>query len=1284
MKHFVLLLPVMCLLFLYSSYAQNTKTISGVVIDKYETKEGTITIQYPERLTSGRKVSGRILVEPKSDNPSREKKQLSKLLLYTISFGELIPVKDGNFVSQLPITETLPVKVMDAEGKVVKNSLLKLTEDIGSQNLHIPNTIKAKNIERITGSFTGDINQTKLKIDDKSVELIAGSESELFYKISEVHPGKHNLELDCGDVQEDKRVNLVDYSLNAGRLNLNKGEQTYLNVKIMGMDDIVDTLILTVKNESATTISLEGGDNQIIEILPHEVAESGIWEREFEVQSLRKGSFSVQTNLEVVEIKKPDTMSGQKISISEDYDKQIVESTSTELYTNEIVRKLEINKKIWERHGELLKLNKSKPNQEDLTLLGKISAPCDTLTVDSLIRFQINSITKNICDIDSKVLDQLLKAIDEYEKASWKRDSLHGVLNTLKEFSFKNLNDNSISEIEKQIQQLRNMTPESANCATNWENDFRKRYLGANQGRTEYQKIYDRKVKEYKERFEKCKAQSLKNLEKEKKSQVDDFKQFNSKGKEQIDGATNLLATAEQNASNKQKELEKHLKNLKDELCRVKIEWEVLIAYMDSNLICIKCDTSYHIIPNEMHKMNGCLTYLESLIKKKIREIRKPLDLGTLKRIANNHFDLSEMKYHLNKLDSLKEVYKINNSPENLDKNLKLVFPCCDDFYDLSTGVYLWGHTISPHSPNLESLAKRLGMGIPKLVVVPADPVNYKNGKTQKDYFKQRSDFLNKQNIIRQKIDRNIKRLISSGNSTVNSMLKGLRDEKAIKLHGAVQASTMHTQSADNLQKLLEHSLKEMADCYNTSIQNQQQQAYVGIHHKCFEFKKCLEKLDEEFENYQKNLNEVEDTLKNRCNLLLNKIEKVKKELETIVRILEGDGKISKLKAQIDQANSEISHLSNTESSELNKRIAELKKNILQLNNKFKKLQNEKGNLKNEFNKLVEKSNELIRELKKNDFKKPGDNFSDRNVKNNESCEDLRKEINEAAQDLANKKGDIQRKINELSRGLNKLLEDKNKASKNDSIISSNKRKLYDNADELKSGIKKIDEEIKREKAPKIKITPQPYLKEEIKASDKQLKFQAQVKLKHLYNDYLTSVGPCDCKTKAIALAYNTNTIVNDIIGKLAVDVALAPLHLFPGISLAGRLGIGIVKTILCNIYGGESFSDQLIINLSRAIGGELFPKLTGNQFIGKKLNNLARRGLSKILKEEGVRFIQWEGSTTLKSCGKVSGKTTLFINSKTGWVAIMVKIPDCPLVVIKYKVNNDGVPITKPKILEL
>lgn len=257
----------------------------------------------------------------------------------------------------------------------------------------------------------------------------------------------------------------------------------------------------------------------------------------------------------------------------------------------------------------------------------------------------------------------------------------------------------------------------------------------------------------------------------------------------------------------------------------------------------------------------------------------------------------------------------------------------------------------------------------------------------------------------------------------------------------------------------------------------------------------------------------------------------------------------------------------------------------------------------------------------------------------------------------------------------NKLEEELKKAQAEADKLQAEREKQLE---EARARARKQREE---EEAKKNIPTPQPPLSEPINPDDKQLKFFTLGMLRGLYRDKRIDKGPCDCETKAIALANNTNTAATDIIGGMAVSVAFAPIEALPGLSFGARLGIGAAKALGSAIFGGESFSEELGKNLFNVIGGEIFPKLTGDEFTGNRLNELAGGGLDALLKAEGVRAQSWEGETELKECGKVKGKTTMLFNPNTGWVTLLIKIDNCPLIVIKYKVNQDGVPIGKPTV---
>lgn len=190
--------------------------------------------------------------------------------------------------------------------------------------------------------------------------------------------------------------------------------------------------------------------------------------------------------------------------------------------------------------------------------------------------------------------------------------------------------------------------------------------------------------------------------------------------------------------------------------------------------------------------------------------------------------------------------------------------------------------------------------------------------------------------------------------------------------------------------------------------------------------------------------------------------------------------------------------------------------------------------------------------------------------------------------------------------------------------------------------------------------------------SETKLKFAAQQVFRHLYYGKLD----CSCEAKALAAANNTNSVVTDILGSLAVDVIFAGADAFPGLGTSSKLALAATKALAQHIWGNKSLPTELAKNLLSVMGAEIFNNLlNGGELTEQAAQQLASGGLASLLESEGVTMSQWEGETELRKreWGKVKVKTTMLYNPKTRWVVLFVKVDNCPMVVVKYKMNEDG-----------
>lgn len=325
------------LLFLiFSLFASAQISKTGIHTEQLKTPDGIIEIKRTEYLPKGKNISGTVSGIPDSENSNRRKKQAENLANYSLKIGEQVIPVAGIFSVKLPVSEILPMQLYSPQGKLLNEVKLNLTDPIQPAHVKIPKTIRHEYTEKITGPFSGDISQAKIDVNGNPANLIAGNDVELFFEITSANPGKRKLTLEYGDIKASESVNLVDYSLRAGKLNLNRGETTILNITVAGLEELQDVLSLEIENQSAETVTLEGGKRQVIAITPEEVAGSDTWSRQFNIQSIARGSFSISANLEIQERPGPEKIQpvscnlyGQPVTLTQEQCKKLLQQQTS-------------------------------------------------------------------------------------------------------------------------------------------------------------------------------------------------------------------------------------------------------------------------------------------------------------------------------------------------------------------------------------------------------------------------------------------------------------------------------------------------------------------------------------------------------------------------------------------------------------------------------------------------------------------------------------------------------------------------------------------------------------------------------------------------------------------------------------------------------------------------------------------------------------------------------------------------------------------------------------------
>lgn len=290
------------------TWAQTISTQKGLTTAVFNTPYGNLKIYLPDDIRPGDLISGTIVAEPSGKNMKQVQKNLSGLTKYSLNI-------DGN---KLPVQESpgLFKWLVHTDKKI--HTVIELIHVSGMSSGQLPlqfnrNKTVTEKLQDcktathaltgspfyISGPFDGDASNTKCLLENKPSVLLAESPRQCIISYPADGGGIKTL-----NVQEDGKslcsnsVFGVTMNISSGKLNLLKGERTYIDVAITGLQHLPDTATLSLSNLSITTVTMLPADFIVIPLPPSETG-SGTFNRRFNIQSIKSGNFSVNVNLDL-------------------------------------------------------------------------------------------------------------------------------------------------------------------------------------------------------------------------------------------------------------------------------------------------------------------------------------------------------------------------------------------------------------------------------------------------------------------------------------------------------------------------------------------------------------------------------------------------------------------------------------------------------------------------------------------------------------------------------------------------------------------------------------------------------------------------------------------------------------------------------------------------------------------------------------------------------------------------------------------------------------------------
>lgn len=215
------------------------------------------------------------------------------------------PASKG-YSGPLSLTEeeikNLPLKITAANGKVLYQTIIPdlFTEPLPlSATFKIPTHAQVDYPLRIIGPFDGNSENTKCTVGGKPAEIIAESPRQCIVEFPADAKGPTTITIEENGVAISEKIGGVDLSITAGRMNLKRGESTYIDILITGLENLSDNAVLNVSNLTTSIVTMIGGNVQTITIPPTGITSAGTYNHRYTIQSIQTGDFSINVDLQL-------------------------------------------------------------------------------------------------------------------------------------------------------------------------------------------------------------------------------------------------------------------------------------------------------------------------------------------------------------------------------------------------------------------------------------------------------------------------------------------------------------------------------------------------------------------------------------------------------------------------------------------------------------------------------------------------------------------------------------------------------------------------------------------------------------------------------------------------------------------------------------------------------------------------------------------------------------------------------------------------------------------------
>jgi hypothetical protein len=293
-----------------------------------------VTVHFPDDIRAGDTLSGVVLAEPEGDSEKERQKSQDRLSGLVVEMeGQRARVSEGRARWSIPAAAGMVLRLLDPKGKELARTAVPFqplpphefvrlpgvmedgagivqtlkpvpgptpkTPPASADDFRLPSGGQTGRSITCDGPFDGDLATTTVTLGGKPVRLLAESPRKLVFESPVSATGPAVLRLKERDVEAAVTYRSLAVALAAPTTQLTRGQTTTLSITVSGLAGLSEEVPLELQKSG--TVSMSGGDEQVITIKPSDVGPNGSCVFERTLTGLQAGGFGVVATLKVPE-----------------------------------------------------------------------------------------------------------------------------------------------------------------------------------------------------------------------------------------------------------------------------------------------------------------------------------------------------------------------------------------------------------------------------------------------------------------------------------------------------------------------------------------------------------------------------------------------------------------------------------------------------------------------------------------------------------------------------------------------------------------------------------------------------------------------------------------------------------------------------------------------------------------------------------------------------------------------------------------------------------------------